>query len=109
MSRRSGSSSPTAGFREYFTAHFALPLVAAVWSCPPGTALSYPARYLFAFLANHGMLSISGSPPWRTVTGGSRSYVERAAKRLHDIRLSTPGAGGAPSPATASRCATRRR
>ena len=78
------------GFSDYFTAHFALPLVAAVWSCPPGTALSYPARYLFAFLANHGMLSVSGSPPWRTVTGGSRCYVERAAKRLHDIRLCTP-------------------
>ncbi len=78
------------GFSDYFTVHFALPLVAAVWSCPPGTALSYPARYLFAFLANHGMLSVSGSPPWRTVTGGSRSYVERAAERLHDIRLSTP-------------------
>jgi predicted NAD/FAD-binding protein len=78
------------GFSCYFTAHFALPLVAAVWSCPPGTALSYPARYLCAFLANHGMLSVSGSPPWRTVTGGSRCYVERAAKRLHDVRLGTP-------------------
>ena len=78
------------GFSRYFTAHFALPLVAAVWSCPPGTALSYPARYLFAFLANHGMLAVTGSPRWRTVTGGSRCYVERAAKRLHDIRLSTP-------------------
>ena len=77
-------------FCEYFTAHFALPLVAAVWSCPPGTALGYPASYLFAFLANHGMLSLSGSPPWRTVTGGSRCYVERAAKRLPDIRLSSP-------------------
>ena len=80
----------TGGFSRYFTAHFALPLVAAVWSCPTGTALRYPARYLFAFLANHGMLSVSGSPPWRTVTGGSRRYVERAAKRLPDIRLSTP-------------------
>ena len=78
------------GFSGYFTAHFALPLVAAVWSCPPRTALRYPARYLFAFLAHHGMLSVSGSPPWRTVTGGSRCYVELAAKRLHDIRLGTP-------------------
>ena len=77
-------------FSAYFTTHFALPLVAAVWSCPPGTALHYPARYLFAFLANHGMLAMSGSPSWRTVTGGSRSYVERAAERLPDIRLSTP-------------------
>ena len=31
------------GYSDYFTTHFALPLVAAVWSCPPGTALSYPA------------------------------------------------------------------
>jgi predicted NAD/FAD-binding protein len=80
----------TGAFSRYFTAHFALPMVAAVWSCPTGTALRYPARYLFAFLANHGMLSVSGSPPWRTVTGGSRRYVELAAKQLPDIRLSTP-------------------
>jgi uncharacterized protein len=78
------------GYSGYFTAHFALPLVAAVWSCPPGTALVYPARYLFAFLANHGMLSVTGSPPWRTVTGGSRCYVERIAKRLHAIRVCSP-------------------
>jgi len=78
------------GFPGYFQAHFALPLVAAVWSCPAGTALRYPARYLLAFLANHGMLSVSGSPPWRTVTGGSRCYVERAAARLARVRLGTP-------------------
>ena len=67
------------GYPRYFQSHFALPPVAAVWSCPAGTALRYPARYLFAFLASHGMLSVTGSPPWRTVAGGSRCYVERAA------------------------------
>ena len=77
-------------FSPYFTAHFAAPLVAAVWSCPAGTAQEYPARYLFAFLANHGMLSVSGSPPWRTVAGGSRCYVERAARRLACVRLGVP-------------------
>ena len=78
------------GYSGYFQAHFALPLVAAVWSCPAGTAQEYPARYLFAFLANHGMLSISGSPPWRTVAGGSRCYVERAAARLARVRAGVP-------------------
>jgi predicted NAD/FAD-binding protein len=78
------------GYSAYFTAHFALPLVAAVWSCPPGTALDYPARYLFAFLANHGMLSVTGSPQWRTVTGGSARYVERIAKRLNAVRVCSP-------------------
>jgi predicted NAD/FAD-binding protein len=79
-----------AGFSGYFTAHFAVPLVAAVWSCPPGLALRYPAAYLFAFLANHGMLSVSGSPQWRTVTGGSQRYVERIAAGLARVRVSSP-------------------
>jgi predicted NAD/FAD-binding protein len=78
------------GFSEYFGTHFAIPLVAAVWSCPSGMALRYPAGYLFAFLSNHGMLSVSGSARWRTVTGGSRRYVERIAARLADVRLSCP-------------------
>jgi uncharacterized protein len=78
------------GYSGYFQAHFALPLVGAVWSCPAGTALEYPAGYLFAFLANHGMLSVSGSPPWRTVAGGSRCYVERAARHLARVRLGVP-------------------
>ena len=52
------------------------PLVAAVWSCPPGEAMRYPARYLFVFLEHHGMLSVFGSPTWRTVVGGSATYVE---------------------------------
>jgi len=78
------------GFSAYFAAHFAVPLVGAVWSCPPGVALRYPAGYLFTFLANHGMLSVSGSPPWRTVSGGSRRYVERIAVGLAKICLSSP-------------------
>ncbi|MGW7354616.1 NAD(P)/FAD-dependent oxidoreductase [Streptomyces sp. NPDC054784] len=77
-------------YSPYFTAHFAVPLVSAVWSCPPGTALSYPARYLFRFLAHHGMLGVRGSPTWRTVTGGSRDYVERVGKQLDTVRTDTP-------------------
>jgi predicted NAD/FAD-binding protein len=74
-------------FQKYFIDHFAIPLVACVWSCPPGIALDYPAHYLFAFLNNHGMLRIFGSPQWHTVVGGSREYVNRVAEGLTDIRL----------------------
>jgi uncharacterized protein len=79
-----------AGFSPYFIAHFTTPLVSAVWSCPPSDTGRYPARYLFAFLANHGMLAVSGSPRWRTVTGGSRGYVEKIAKTLTAVHTSTP-------------------
>ncbi|HET9423627.1 MAG TPA: DUF1365 family protein [Nocardioides sp.] len=73
-------------FTAYFERHFMEPLVAAVWSCDPDVALDYPARYLFTFLEHHGMLGIFGSPEWRTVTGGSRQYVDRLAAALPDVR-----------------------
>ena len=66
------------------------PLVAAVWSCPPGDAMRYPARYLFVFLEHHGMLSVFGSPTWRTVVGGSATYVEAIVTRLAEVRAGTP-------------------
>jgi predicted NAD/FAD-binding protein len=77
-------------YSPYFVRHFITPMVAAVWSCAPSTAGRYPARYLFAFLANHGMLSVTGSPQWRTVVGGSRSYVEKVAKELSAVLTATP-------------------
>ncbi|MFJ3877051.1 NAD(P)/FAD-dependent oxidoreductase [Streptomyces sp. NPDC090077] len=77
-------------FPPYFVSHFAVPLVAAVWSCAPATALRYPAAYLFRFLDHHGLLSVTGSPQWRTVTGGSKAYVERAAKGPARVLTSTP-------------------
>ncbi len=77
-------------FTRYFADHFLLPLVAAVWSCGFDGARNYPARYLFRFLDNHGMLSVTGSPQWRTVVGGSRNYVERAAKNLSAVHTATP-------------------
>ncbi|MFG3212270.1 NAD(P)/FAD-dependent oxidoreductase [Streptomyces tendae] len=78
------------GFSPYFRAHFMTPVVSAVWSCDAATALRYPAAYLFRFLHHHGMLAVGGSPVWRTVTGGSRSYVDRIAERLPDVRTATP-------------------
>lgn len=78
------------GYDPYFVAHFVTPLVAAVWSCSPAGALAYPARYLFEFFDNHGMLSLGRSPSWRTVTGGSVTYVEQIAKQLTSVRPGAP-------------------
>ncbi|MGW5383347.1 NAD(P)/FAD-dependent oxidoreductase [Nocardia sp. NPDC003963] len=77
-------------FSDYFISHFLTPLVSAVWSCDPVTALRYPARYLFTFLEHHGMLTVFGSPTWRTVTGGSATYVRAVAERLDSVRTATP-------------------
>ncbi len=84
------------GFSQYFIDYFMTPLVAAVWSSRPGDAMRYPARYLFVFLDHHGMLSVFGSPTWRTVTGGSANYVEAIAMRLHEVSAGLPVYLGAP-------------
>ncbi|GAA2808988.1 NAD(P)/FAD-dependent oxidoreductase [Saccharopolyspora taberi] len=77
-------------FSAYFVDHFALPVVSAVWSADRRTSGRYPARYLFEFLRHHGMLSLRGSPVWRTVVGGSREYVRRIAARLSTVHTGTP-------------------
>lgn len=54
-----------------------LPMAGAIWSAPCAEILSYPASAFIRFHDNHGLLKLSGRPAWRTVTGGSRTYVER--------------------------------
>jgi predicted NAD/FAD-binding protein len=68
-----------------------VPQAAAVWSADPQQMWTFPARFLVEFFDNHGMLGLRGRPRWRTVTGGSRRYVEALIAPFADrIRLSTP-------------------
>jgi predicted NAD/FAD-binding protein len=85
-----GAFLTSGGYSRYFVDHFMMPLVSAVWSAGPRVSPSYPARYLFEFLHNHGMLSVGGSPTWKTVVGGSHSYVQRISDQLAAVRVSTP-------------------
>jgi predicted NAD/FAD-binding protein len=88
-SRTWGEFLERGGFSEYFIRHFAVPLVSCVWSSGDDDTLAYPATHLFRFLDNHGMLAVGGSPPWYTVVGGSRTYVERIIAKLPDVRVGT--------------------
>ena len=47
----------------------------------PQEALDFPASYGIGFFTNHSMLGLRRSR-WRTVTGGSRTYVEALLDRL---------------------------
>jgi predicted NAD/FAD-binding protein len=58
-----------------------VPMASALWSAPPAQILSFPARYLVQFMANHQMLQVRERPPWRVVQGGSASYVEALRAR----------------------------
>jgi predicted NAD/FAD-binding protein len=69
------------GYSERFRRHFLVPLTSALWSTAPGRALEFPAAYAIRFFDNHGMLGF-GRFKWRTVTGGSRTYVDAIGKSL---------------------------
>ena len=73
--------------REFVDLHL-IPMGASVWSADPSSFAEFPARTLFRFLDNHGLLSVGDRPQWRTVVGGSRSYVDAIARRFDgSIRL----------------------
>ena len=54
-----------------------MPFAAAIWSAAPDTMLDYPAAAFIRFCQNHGLLQITKRPQWRTVSGGSRCYVDK--------------------------------
>ena len=74
-------------FGKSFADHFLVPITAAVWSTAPGRTLEYPVDSLLRFLDNHGLIGVGNAHPWRTVTGGSRAYVDRLLARLPEGTL----------------------
>lgn len=71
------------GYSAAFVDHHILPMAAAIWSTPSAQVMQYPVRSFVRFFANHGLLQARNQPAWRTVAGGSRSYVARV---LADFR-----------------------
>jgi predicted NAD/FAD-binding protein len=65
-----------------------LPMAAAIWSTPAQSMIDHPAEAFLRFCHNHGLLRLFDRPQWRTVIGGSRTYVSRLTASFADrIRL----------------------
>ena len=65
-----------------FANHYLLPMAAAIWSCPTEQMRAFPFLTFARFFNNHGLLDLRDRPQWRTVGGGSRTYVERMLARM---------------------------
>lgn len=63
-------------YSQRFQQDYILPMGAAIWSMSIKNMLSFPASSFVQFFANHRLLQLD-RPIWRTVTDGSRSYVEK--------------------------------
>jgi predicted NAD/FAD-binding protein len=78
-------------FSRAFVDRLIVPQASAVWSADPRQMWAFPARFLVEFFANHGMLGFRSRPQWRTVVGGSRSYVDAVIRPFRNrLRLATP-------------------
>jgi predicted NAD/FAD-binding protein len=78
-------------FSRLFIDRMIVPQASAVWSADPGQMWSFPARFLVSFFENHGVLHLRDRPKWRTVKGGSQTYVDALTAGFADrIRVATP-------------------
>jgi len=84
----------SADYAPTFVEDHLLPMGAAIWSTTASEMRLYPLHAFIRFFANHGLLTLSDRPRWRTVKGGSREYVARIlADFTGEVRLATAVTG----------------
>lgn len=75
------------GYGMAFRDWYLKPMAACIWSTPTQKIDEFPLATFINFCRNHGLVSVNDRPQWRTVKGGTRSYILRLAAELSDIRL----------------------
>jgi len=80
------------GFSEIFRTAYLLPMSAAIWSTPEKLMLDYPFGSFLTFFDNHRLMHLV-RPIWRTVQGGSRTYVNRLVDDILAVKPDSLRAG----------------
>lgn len=78
-------------FHSFMVDNYLKPMAAAIWSTPTAEVTAFPALAFLRFFKNHGLLDLWNRPAWRTVVGGSSSYVRAFTDSFTGtIHLATP-------------------
>jgi predicted NAD/FAD-binding protein len=74
------------GYSDAFRDDYLIPMTACVWSTGADKcALEFPALTLVRFMWNHHLLTtVSERPPWLTVHGGSKNYIDAVMRECRD-------------------------
>jgi predicted NAD/FAD-binding protein len=80
-------------FGTAFRQGYLLPMLGCIWSCPTTQMLQFPVATMVHFCDNHGLLQVNNRPPWFTVAGGAKHYVQAITQPISDKRLNTPVLG----------------
>ena len=73
-------------FSQAFIERHLIPMAAAIWSSHPGRMLDYPAKAFITFFDNHQLLNFGTRDKWRSVAGGSQSYVAKLLESGMNLR-----------------------
>lgn len=74
-----------------FTEHYIMPMGAAIWSASREEMKQFPLNYFVRFFHHHGLLQVNDRPQWRTLVGGSKSYIPAiTANFAQNIHLNSP-------------------
>jgi len=66
----------------YFIRFHIIPMVAAIWSMSTEMAEKMPMALFLNFFKNHGLFKIKNRPQWYTVTGRSKTYVNKILQTI---------------------------
>jgi predicted NAD/FAD-binding protein len=80
------------GYSAALIDHHVLPMCAAIWSSSADQIRAFPMRAFVRFFASHNLFAIGRRINWRTVEGGSRSYVEALTRGFAGRIRRTTGA-----------------
>ncbi len=64
-------------YSDYFKLNHIYPMAGSIWSSSFEQISKYPFAEFVNFFSNHGLLKLFNRPKWRTVLGGSKSYVKK--------------------------------
>ena len=79
------------GYSQQFIDEHILPMACALWSGDSELIMDFPARYLVAFMNNHQMMQAFNRPVWKTIEGGSRTYVQAIIQNAgFEVKLNCP-------------------
>lgn len=74
------------GYGTPFSKNHIVPMAAAIWSTPGATVDAFPLTSFVDFCMNHGLLSLKDRPRWRTLKGGSKTYIPHLTKNVSEIK-----------------------
>lgn len=74
-------------YTKYFIENYIVPMSSAIWSTPMEKMMEFPARTLIEFFRNHGLLGVDTHHPWRTVKGGSWSYIKKIREKVPQMKV----------------------